>query len=201
MAQKFQAKPEKIDKKSFHHGLIKLIVMGELQRREKAWDYILFWGEFEQEIQPKGKKTPTKKSSTPKSRKRKKRALSPVQTEDPTHSSSLKEAKKKLDFDQGIEGQSSVADRNILNFPYSNSESETPMDERDETEVESLDNKIPETPGSKVGKSLNIKKLKEEILELKFLERVINSQNHTIKNKSNEARDFFKRLDNLFFFK
>jgi hypothetical protein len=194
MSHQVQAKPDKVHNRIFHHGLIKLIVMEELQRREKAWDYLLFWGEFEQEIQPKGKKTPTKKSSTPKRSKRKRRALSPVQTEEPTHSSRLKEAKKKLDFDQGIEGQSSVADRNILNFPYSDSESETPMDEREETEVEAPDLEIPETSTSKVNKSLKIKKLKEEILELKLLERVIKSQNQTIKNTSDEVRDCFERL-------
>ena len=99
MAQKVQAKPKKINNKLFHHGLIKLIVMGELQRRERTWNYLLFWGEFEQEIQPKGRNTPTKKSSTPKSSKRKRRALSPVQIEQPTPSPRTKKAKKKLDFD------------------------------------------------------------------------------------------------------
>jgi hypothetical protein len=50
MAQKFQAKLEKINNRLFHHGLIKLIVMEEHQRRERTWNYLLFWGEFEQEI-------------------------------------------------------------------------------------------------------------------------------------------------------
>jgi hypothetical protein len=35
--------------------------MGELQRRERTSEYLLFWGEFEKEIYPKGKNTPTKK--------------------------------------------------------------------------------------------------------------------------------------------
>ena len=78
MAQKVQAKPEKENSRLFHHVLIKLIVMEELQIREKTWDCLLFWGEFEQEIQPKSKKKPTKKSSTPKSSKRKRKDLSPV---------------------------------------------------------------------------------------------------------------------------
>jgi hypothetical protein len=80
MSHQVQAKPDNVNNRIFHHGLINLIVMGELQRSKITWDYLLFWGEFEQEIQPKGKKTPTKNSSTPKSRKRKRRALSPVHT-------------------------------------------------------------------------------------------------------------------------
>ena len=98
MAQKFQAKPEKENSRLFHHGLIKLIVMEELRRREKTWDYLIFWGEFEQDIQPKGKKKPTKKSSTPKRSKRKRKALSPVHTKQPTPSPRSKKAKNKLDF-------------------------------------------------------------------------------------------------------
>jgi hypothetical protein len=195
MAQKVQAKPEKENNRLFHHGLIKLIVMEELQRREKTWDYLLFWGEFEQEIQPKGKKTPTKKSSTPKRSKRKRRALSPVQTEQPTPSSRSKKEKKKLDFDQGIEGQSRVVDKNILNFPYSDSESEPPMEEREETEVEAPAFEVPETSTKKkISKASKIQKLKEEVTELRLLERVIKSQNQAMKRTSDEVRDSFKRL-------
>jgi hypothetical protein len=68
------------------------------------------------------------------------------------------------------------------------------MDERKETEVEALDLELPETSSSEINKSLKIKKLKEDILDLKFLERVIKSQNQTIKNTSDEVRDYFERL-------
>jgi hypothetical protein len=195
MAQKVQAKPEKINSRLFHHGLIKLIVMGELQRRERTWDYLLFWGEFEQEIQPKGKNTPTKKSSTPKSSKRKRRALSPVQTEQPTPSPRSKKEKKKLDFDQGIEVQGSIFEKNILNFPYSDSESETPMKEKEETAVEAPALELPETSTKKkISKASKIQKLKEEVTELRLLDRVIKSQNQAMKRTSDEVRDSFKRL-------
>jgi hypothetical protein len=78
MSHQVQAKPDNVHSRLFHHGIINIIVMGELHRRERTWDYLLFWGEFKQEIQPKGKKTPTRKSSTPKSSKRKRRDLSPI---------------------------------------------------------------------------------------------------------------------------
>jgi hypothetical protein len=44
MASKVQAKPQKASNSLFHHGLIKLIVLEELSRRNKTWDY-LFFGE------------------------------------------------------------------------------------------------------------------------------------------------------------
>jgi hypothetical protein len=181
MAQKVQAKPEKINNRLFHHGLIKLIVMGELQRRERTWNYLLLWGELEQEIQPKGRNTPTNKSYTPKRSKRKRRALSPVQIEQPTPSPRNKKEKRKLDFDQGKEVQRSIVEKNILNSPYSDFEFETPMEEREEDAVEVPALELPETSTSKhnkVNKSLKmIEKIKEEISEMKLLERVIKSQN------------------------
>ena len=169
--------------------------MEELQRREKTWDYLLFWGEFEQEIQPKGKKTPINNSSTPKISKRKSRVLSPVQKEHPTPSPRSNKSKNKLDFDQGIERQSSVVDKNILNFPYSNSESEPPMEEREEIEDEAPTFEVPEkSTKNKISKTSNIHKLKEEVIEIRLLERVIKSQNQVMKRTSDEVRDSFKRL-------
>jgi hypothetical protein len=169
--------------------------MEELQRKEKTWDYLLIWGKFEQEIQPKGKKTPTKKSSTPKRSKRKRRSLPPIQTKHPTPSPRSKKAKKKLDFDQGIEGQSSVVDKNILNFPYSDFDSEPPMEEREETEVEAPAFEVPETSTKKkISKKSKIQKMKEEVTELRLLERFIKSRNQAMKRTSDEVRDSFKRL-------
>ena len=52
--------------------------------------------------------------------------------EQPTPSPRYKKAKKKLDFDQGKEVQSNIVEKNILNFPYLDSESETPMEEIEE---------------------------------------------------------------------
>jgi hypothetical protein len=66
MTHQVQAKPSKVQGRIFHHSLIKLIVLEELQRRDKTWEHLLFWGEFEPEPQPKEKKkTSSTKSSTP----------------------------------------------------------------------------------------------------------------------------------------
>jgi hypothetical protein len=120
MAYQVQAKPNQMQGRLFHHGLIKLIILEELQRRNKTWRFLLLWGEFLIEPEPKDKK-----SSTPKSSKRKRRALSPAQVEDPGSSSKLQKVKKKLDFEQAMEDSDCAPKRNVLNLPYSDSESET----------------------------------------------------------------------------
>jgi hypothetical protein len=48
-------------------------------------------------------------------------------------------------------------------------EDETPMDEKEEVEVEALDLEIPATSARNINKSSKIEKLKEEILQLKLL--------------------------------
>ena len=79
MTHQVQAKPSKVQGRIFHHSLIKLTMLEELQRRDKSWEYLLFWGELELEPQPKDKKkTSSTKSSTPQSSKRKRRAISLV---------------------------------------------------------------------------------------------------------------------------
>jgi hypothetical protein len=50
MSHQVQDNPAKLHNRLFHNGLIKIIVMEELQKREKIWDYLLFLGEFEKEI-------------------------------------------------------------------------------------------------------------------------------------------------------
>ena len=42
MSHKVQNEPEKIRNTLFHYGLIKLIVLEELRRREKTWEHLLF---------------------------------------------------------------------------------------------------------------------------------------------------------------
>jgi len=46
MANKVQENPDASSTRVFHHGLIKLMILGELQRVGKKWDYLLFWGDF-----------------------------------------------------------------------------------------------------------------------------------------------------------
>ena len=89
-----------------------------------AWDYFLFWNGFEAGLQPEEKgKSPAKKSSTPRSGKRKRRAISPVAAEQPPSSSKANKVKRNLDFSE--KGQEVAAhSENILNLPYSDSEEE-----------------------------------------------------------------------------
>jgi hypothetical protein len=126
MAYQVQEKPSKVKGRIFHHGLITLMVCELLKRRNRKWDHFLFWNEFETDFQPGDKEKPSsKKSSTPRSGKRKRRAISPVAVDQPSPSSKPGKAKKKLDFshDTGKE-ESPPRDKNILNLPYTDSEDE-----------------------------------------------------------------------------
>jgi len=62
---------------------------------------------------------------------------------------------------------------------------------------EAQDVEVPETSTrkhNKVNKSSKIENLKEEISEMKLLERIIKTQNQTIRNTLDEVRDCFERL-------
>ena len=90
-----------------------------------AWPYFLFWNGFEIGLQPEEKgKSLAKKSSTPRSGRRNRRAISlAVAAEQPPSSSKAKKVKKNLDFSE--KGQEVEAhNENILNLPYSDSEEE-----------------------------------------------------------------------------
>jgi hypothetical protein len=183
-------------------------VFQELQKRDRSWEYLLFWGEFEPEPQPKDKKkTSLTKFSTKQSSKRKRRSISPVITEGPASSSKSKKAKKMLFFSQDTEGQTNAFGKIVLNFPYIYSDEDLEPGKREVPEqdvfeeapfpLEFPDLEIPETSTSrhnKVSKPLKIEKIQEEILEMKMLERVIKSQNQTISNTSDEVRDCFERI-------
>jgi hypothetical protein len=208
MTHQVQAIPSKVQSRLSHHSLIKLIVFQELQKRDRSWEYLLFWGEFEPEPQPKDqKKTSLIKFSTPQSSKRKRRAISPVIMEGPASSSKSKKAKKMLVFSQDTEGKRNASGKNVLNLPYTDSEEDLEPGEREVPEQDAFreapfpsevpDLEIPETSTSrhsKVSKPSKVEKLQEEILEMKMLERVIKSQNQTISNTSDEVRDCFERL-------
>ena len=40
----------------FHHGLIKLVISTVLQKREKTWEYFLFWSGFQTEKEEQSQK-------------------------------------------------------------------------------------------------------------------------------------------------
>jgi len=49
MAKKVKSTLEKDKTIIFHSGVIKLLIMEELKKREKTWEYFLFWAEFDSE--------------------------------------------------------------------------------------------------------------------------------------------------------
>jgi hypothetical protein len=98
MASKVQAKPQKASNSLFHHGLIKLIVLEELSKGNKTWDYLFFFGEFERELQPQRGGTSSQQVTYPKTSKIKRRALSPVETATQASPSKSKKIKRKMEF-------------------------------------------------------------------------------------------------------
>ena len=86
--------------------------------------FFLFWNDFDTELQPEDKKnSPSKRSSTPRSGKRKRRAISPITVDQ--NSPAFKKAKKNLDFSNRTEKEEAPTQgKNILNLPYTDSEDE-----------------------------------------------------------------------------
>ena len=74
----------------------------------------------------KGKrKSSSKKSSTPRSGKRKRRAISPIAVDQASLAPKTKRAKRNLDFSEKTKKEeASAQEKNILNLPYSDSEDE-----------------------------------------------------------------------------
>ena len=89
-----------------------------------AWTDFLFWNGFETCLQPKEKgKSPSKKSTAPRSGKRKRRAISPATVEQTSSPSKTKQAKRNLDFSEKGKEITTYSE-NILNLHYSDSEEE-----------------------------------------------------------------------------
>ena len=75
-------------------------------------------------MQPEDKrKSSSKKSSTPRSGKRKRRDISPITIDQASPAPKTKKVKRNLDFSEKLE-EVLAPDRNILNLPYSDSEDE-----------------------------------------------------------------------------
>jgi hypothetical protein len=126
MAHQVKAKPSKVAGRLSHHGLIKLLVCEPLQRRIKVWNYFLLWNNFQTNVQPEDKKSPSsKKSSTPRSGKRTRRDISPFPVDQLSPSSRPKKTKKKLNFSKEAEKEEDPpVEKKILNLPYIDSEDE-----------------------------------------------------------------------------
>jgi hypothetical protein len=196
MSHKVQDEPDHIQNTLFHFGLIKMILVEELRKKERTWEHFLFWGGFELDTQPdKGKRKSSKKIPTPQSSLKRRRAITLDLSEEPTSSSKVKKAKKKLVFKEAAEQASTQQTKqaNVLNLPYSESDSEpnkeeVPADQNIEFSME----QAPETERftgyeegetsskRKSSKSQKIKKLKEKIAQQEVIERVIKARYETL---------------------
>jgi hypothetical protein len=207
MCKKIKAEPLSIKNALCHYGLIKMIILEELRRRERTWQHFVFWEGFETQTQPiNEKKKAGKKKSTPQSSSRRSRAL-PKPLEDRNSSIKPKKDKKKLDFETNSE-QSTVKKRNVLNLPY------TDLDTEPEKEDESPAMKSPEysmeiaqdyeafTPRDegetsrkkKSKKSQKIKELKEVITQQEVLERVIKAIYKALSENFAKTNAAFEKL-------
>ena len=110
MPHQVRSKPTKIVGRLSHHGLIKLIVFELLQMRNVAYMYFLLLNEFEIELQPRDKrKSSSKKSSTPRSGKRKRRAISPIAIDQASPASKTNTTKRNLYFSEKTEKEEASA--------------------------------------------------------------------------------------------
>jgi hypothetical protein len=216
MARQVKAKPTKVASRLSHQGLITLIVKESLKKKQVDWNYFLFWNEFQTNFQQdeKGKKSAAKKSITPKSSRRKRKAISPPR--EPTESSSAKRkrTKRKLQFGKEGEQTKDLAEGdNPLNLPYSDSEpeqelAETQGDEQAEQVAEDYPNLPSPTPPDehsqplakassskpKASKTQKINKLLKQIYEMEVLERVIKKENTELTERNAELYNMNQSL-------
>jgi hypothetical protein len=208
MCHRVQTKPKQIQNYLSHFGLIKMIIVEELRKREKTWEHFLFWGGFELETQlDKGKRKSGRKPPTLQSSLNKRRAMTPDLSEEPTSTSKAKGAKKKMEFDEDIE-QAAPKETNLLKLPYSDSEEEpekeeVPVDESIEFSMEEapeiemfIDLEKGETSSSKKkqNKSKKIKKLQEKIAQQEVLESVIKDRYEILSKNFAETSVALERL-------
>ena len=123
MSKQVQAKPSKLATRLSNPGLITLIIKELLMKRGIEWNAFLFWNEFETEVAQEEAAKPQKgkKGTTPRSSKRRRRAVSPQAQEAQPSTSKKGRSPKKLNFEQ-VEGTSQ--EPNPLKLPYPDSESE-----------------------------------------------------------------------------
>jgi hypothetical protein len=210
MCNRVQVEPDNIQSALCHFGLINIIIVEELRKRERTWEHFPFWGGFQLETQPnKGKKRSSKKSPTPQSSLKRRKTINLDLPEEPTSSSRVKKAKKKLIFKETIEKVSTQQTKktNVLDLPYSDSDSkpnkgEVPTEKNIDLSME----KSPEeemftgydegetSSNKKSKKSQNIKELKGIIAQQEVLERVIKARYKTLSENFAETNATFENL-------
>jgi hypothetical protein len=142
----------------------------------------------------------------PTSSSRRRRAITPMETGEPYPVPNRKGAKKKLVFNEAAE-KASPKQTNVLNLPYSDSESEPAIEEFPSDQTMEPD--MEETPQievftsfdegeastkKKISKSAKIQKMKEKIAEQEVLERVIKARYETLSKNAAKTREAFERL-------
>ena len=133
VCRRIRAQPLSIKNTLCHLGLIKLILLQELKQQGRTWEHFLFWEGFETLNQMANEQMAgVKKQSSPQSISRRRLDLHrPL--EDRLSGLKSHRSKRKLNFEQEIEQttQQNIghpteqsAGKNILNLPYSDSESD-----------------------------------------------------------------------------
>jgi hypothetical protein len=206
MERQVKAQPAKVVSRLSHQGLITLLVREALQRKQIEWGFFLFWNEFQTERPPEteAKKARGRKAPTPKSSHRKRKGISIPR--DPIKSSPSKKGgiKRKLQFEDK-QSKNPVTGKNLLNLPYSDSESEQGVEKiQDNLEIRQdtgshsnlPSSSLPETHKQpkaeasssrpKKGKTKKINKLLQEIYEMEVLERVIKKSNTDLTERNAE---------------
>ena len=56
MSSRVKEHPDHTKQSVFHHGFIKLVISTMLRKREKTWDYFLFWSGFQTEKEDQAQK-------------------------------------------------------------------------------------------------------------------------------------------------
>jgi hypothetical protein len=194
VCSRIRAQPLSMKSTLCHLGLIKLILLHELKKLGRSWEHFLFWEGFETLNQTANEQMAgSKKYSSPQSSSRRRRAL-PRPSEDSLSGQKPCSLKRKLNFEQTTEQtiqqdsghptQQSTG-KNVLNLPYSDSESEQkdqcPAIQSSEQSAECAQNyetlnhteQGESSKNPKPNKSQRIKHLKEVIAQQEVLERVI----------------------------
>jgi hypothetical protein len=215
VCNRIRARPLSIKLTLCHLGLIKLIILQELKQQGRSWEHFLFWEGFETQNQTAIEQMArSKKKASPHSSVRRRRVI-PAPSEDKVLGVKPHNLKRKLNFEQTTEPtiqqdsghptQQSTG-KNILNLPYSDSESEEkdqcPAIKGSEQSAECAQNyeTLSQTEQGessnkpRPNKAQRIKHLKEVIPQQEVLERVIKDRYKRLSDNFAKMNATFERL-------
>ena len=171
----------------------------------------MFWNGFERGLQPEEKrKSHSKKSTTPRSGKRKRMAISPIIVDQPSSPSKTKKAIRNLDFNK--KGKEILAQsENSLNLPYSDSEEEREEGADLAEQVVAKDEELPSpTPKEDQGEPMEkasfskprlqrVNQLLRKVYELEVLEREIKRTNAVLTKKNTHLSNSLLEMKGRYF--